>query len=275
MTIGSKKTQAAAGRRAKAKAPAARPKPPAPRPKAPARPAGGTTRASRRKPAVQAATKKSARRPAPTARPVAARAGSPRAGAAKPRRAPARTTTARAKAPVLPSASETLPESYGENRVRLLAKDPRTLYAFWDVDAEAQDALRNELGERGAALSRLTLRVGGEGPAPAVTVMVPEGARGYYLQAEPWRPTFRAQLGFTLPSGEFRVLASSNEVSLPPAGPSPVRATERVRFDAAAPPPEKSLPLRTGVPPATEARPAAKADRPSKGRGGASDLHRR
>ncbi len=194
------------------------------------------------------------------------------------RRAKARGTSARGRSSETrpPSnASDALPESYGENRLRLLAKDPHTLYAFWDVDAGERRDLRAELGERGAALSRLTLRVGGEGQAPAVTVMVPEGARSYYLPAEPWRSAFRAELGFTLPSGEFRLLASSNVISLPPAGPSSESATERVRFDPSGPPPEGSLPLPTGARPVTERQPAAGVERPAAPRGGASDLFRR
>jgi len=51
------------------------------------------------------------------------------------------------------------PESYAKNRVRLLAKDPEWLFAHWDVNPKTWAALRDELGERALALSRLTLRV--------------------------------------------------------------------------------------------------------------------
>ena len=40
------------------------------------------------------------------------------------------------------------PESYGENRVRLLVKDPEWLFAHWDVDPARARELRDELGER-------------------------------------------------------------------------------------------------------------------------------
>ena len=51
------------------------------------------------------------------------------------------------------------PETYGVDRVRLLVKDPEWLFAYWDVSPQAVSSLRRELGERGLALTRLTLRI--------------------------------------------------------------------------------------------------------------------
>jgi hypothetical protein len=119
------------------------------------------------------------------------------------------------------------PESYGQDRVRLLVKDPEWLFAHWDVRAESWTALRRELGERPAALARLSLRVVDPLAGLASLVLLPQGARGFYLRIEPGRRSYQAELGFTLPSGEFRSLASSNTVATPWVGTSPVGASRR------------------------------------------------
>ena len=125
------------------------------------------------------------------------------------------------------------PESYGQSRIRLLVKDPEWLFAHWDVDPQSLARVRQELGERASALSRLTLRVtdphnGGESRHPA--------ARGRALLVRARgrrRAQLPGQLGLTLPSGEFRSLAESNTVRTPRSGPSAEGAPRRARYDGA------------------------------------------
>jgi len=122
------------------------------------------------------------------------------------------------------------PESYGTNRLRLLVKDPYWLFAHWDLSPESLTALRAELGERSMALSRLTLRIGDARSGGSKTVLLPEGARSWYIQTDGESRCFRGELGLTLPSGKFRKLADSNTVITPRVGPSPSQATRRARF---------------------------------------------
>lgn len=119
------------------------------------------------------------------------------------------------------------PESYGQNRVRLLVKDPHWLFAHWDVDQAVFAALRSELGERAAALSRLTLRVTDPDHGGGMVIHLPENARSWYLRADRVRRLYRAELGLTLPSGEYRSLALSNVASAPVAGASAQPARRR------------------------------------------------
>jgi len=122
------------------------------------------------------------------------------------------------------------PESYGTNRLRLLVKDPYWLFAHWDLSPESLTGLRAELGERAMALSRLTLRIGDARSGGSKTILLPEGARSWYVQIDGESRSFRGELGLTLPSGKFRKLADSNTVITPRVGPSPARATRRARF---------------------------------------------
>jgi hypothetical protein len=125
------------------------------------------------------------------------------------------------------------PASYGVNRIRLLVKDPYWLFAHWDIDPTSVDRLREESGERAAALARLTLKVIDAANGGGRVILLPEGARSWYIRADSTPRTYRAELGVTLPSGEFRGLARSNTVATPPVGAAPSRATRRRRFGRA------------------------------------------
>jgi hypothetical protein len=116
------------------------------------------------------------------------------------------------------------PESYGVNRIRLLVKDPEWLFVHWDVDPGSLSELRGAVGERTVALSKLTLRIADPGNGGMSVVLLPPGVRSWYVRADSTRRAYRAELGLTLPSGEFRRLAESNTVVTPRVGPSAERA---------------------------------------------------
>lgn len=168
------------------------------------------------------------------------------------------------------------PETYGVDRVRLLVKDPEWLFAYWDLSPRAVDGVRRELGERGMALTRLTLRITDPAHGGTSVILLPYGARGWYVRADSAPRTYRAQLGWTLPSGQFRMLAESNAVATPRAGASAEIARGRARFDAhldAIRSAVASAPDAPAGPWRTEPLDAAAARK--RGRGGASDVFRR
>jgi len=125
------------------------------------------------------------------------------------------------------------PESYGQNRIRLLVRDPEWIFAYWDVKPESLEQLAKSLGERALALSRLTLRVVDPVSGGASDILLPPGARWWYVRTDAARRTYRAELGITLPSGQFRRLAESNTVVTPRVGPSAERARRRMSYRAA------------------------------------------
>jgi len=122
------------------------------------------------------------------------------------------------------------PETYGVNRVRLLVRDPEWIFAYWDVNPAAMKDLARSLGERGLQLSRLTLRVQDPVSGGSSDILLPPGARWWYIRTDSARRSYRAELGVTLPSGEFRRLAESNTVVTPRVGPSPQRARRRMSY---------------------------------------------
>jgi hypothetical protein len=131
------------------------------------------------------------------------------------------------------------PESYGVNRVRLLVKDPEWLFAYWDVNPASLGDLGEGLGERALALSRLTLRIKDPVHGGSSDILLPPGARWWYVRGDSAPRSYRAELGVTLPSGEFRRLAESNTVVTPRVGPSSQKATRRMTYaEAQAMPPQ-------------------------------------
>jgi hypothetical protein len=125
------------------------------------------------------------------------------------------------------------PETYGVNRVRLLVKDPEWIFAHWDVDSSVLATLRTDLGERALALSRLTLRLSDTVAGGSTVILLPKSARNFYIRADSASRSYQAELGITLPSGEFRPLASSTTVRTPRVGRAADTARDRVRFDRA------------------------------------------
>ena len=125
------------------------------------------------------------------------------------------------------------PESYGQNRIRLLVRDPEWIFAYWDVKPQALEEFAKSLGERALALSRLTLRVVDPVSGGSSDILLPAGARWWYVKTDAARRTYRAELGVTLPSGHFRKLAESNTVVTPRVGPSPESAQRRMSYRAA------------------------------------------
>jgi hypothetical protein len=180
------------------------------------------------------------------------------------------------------------PETYGLNRVRLLVRDPEWLFAYWDVSPAAMKELAKSLGERTLAVSRLTLRITDPVSGGSSDVLLPAGARWWYVRADSTPRSYKAELGLTLPSGEYRRISESNTVVTPRVGPSPQPATRRMSYGQAGALPadaggEVSLDTRGTPPPpgpwrapsidgtAADASPSGQTGRGTRPKGGASD----
>jgi hypothetical protein len=146
------------------------------------------------------------------------------------------------------------PESYGITRVRLLVKDPEWLFVHWDVDPKTLEALRSELGERVLALTRLTLRIADPDNGGSQTILLPPGSRSWYVRADAGHSrAYKAELGLTLPSGDFRSLTESNTVATPRVGPSPEGPAPRRRVFGSAAAAGRSVARAPGAGKATSA----------------------
>jgi Domain of unknown function (DUF4912) len=212
-----------------------------------------------RGPAARAATPRARGGAGPTAR---ARSGRPRAAARGPATRPPVAATGLSDeeqilaAKYLPRDLPSrlfeeerflFPETYHVNRVRLLVKDPDWIFAYWDVAPKALEEIGKSMGERALALARLSLRVSDPDHGGSTDILLPAGARWWYVRTDSSVRSYRAELGVILPSGEFRRLAESNRVTTPRVGPSTSSARRRA-------------PYRKGVVPGTGGGEGATAD---------------
>jgi hypothetical protein len=126
----------------------------------------------------------------------------------------------------------------------------------------------------------LTLRITDPGQGGTSVILLPYGARSWYVRGDSMPRSYRALLGWTLPSGQFRILAESNVVTTPRSGPSPEIATRRARYDA----PAEQIQAALAPPADTHSGPwrtepidadSATGKGRKRGRGGASDAFRR
>jgi len=112
-----------------------------------------------------------------------------------------------------------LPWTYADDRVALLVRDPRTLFAYWDF---APDTITAALA--GLDAPRIALRVwqlSGREPRLAVERDVVLDWRGYYVPALDPHHDYRAEL-VAISGDTVRALGrASNVASLPNLGPSP------------------------------------------------------
>jgi hypothetical protein len=122
-----------------------------------------------------------------------------------------------------------LPWSYGDDALVALPRDPRTLFLYWDYARETLARAFAELDHPRAQLWVFTRTGAGWDRLRAVDFALE--SRGYYVHdLEPGR-SYRAEIHVVDRAGRERLLgASSNEVALPPVGPSPVVDDRSIRI---------------------------------------------
>lgn len=106
-----------------------------------------------------------------------------------------------------------IPDSYGQDRLTLMAQDPHHLFAYWELSGSALDRARGELGEAGT----LVLVVRSEGGVEQREIDLVGG--NYYLVVAPDR-TYAGELALRSSDGRLCKVVAAQPVTTPPAGPS-------------------------------------------------------
>jgi hypothetical protein len=129
---------------------------------------------------------------------------------------------------------EELPDAYGVDECELIARDPGTLFTYWEVtDAGLADA-RGHLGAdaEGAHLVLRIFTVSGDGRDTRDVAL--DGTRGRrYLSAQRSGVLVRAAVGLVSPAGLFAPVAHSSTVRVPPAEPAPPSHVEWMEVEPA------------------------------------------
>jgi len=123
---------------------------------------------------------------------------------------------------VVPPSSALRGRRYGEDRVYLLVRDPRSVLAIWELTPELHARARVIARDRKSALRyqiRIERREGKSAPAVLATADIPDalGGERWYLGLPQGGGECRALLGVALP-GAFETLLHSSWVPVPPDG---------------------------------------------------------
>lgn len=119
----------------------------------------------------------------------------------------------------LPAISE-LPDTYGDNRIVLMMRDPACLFAYWEIKKDVLDKVLNSLGTL-AHSAKIVLRVyditgiifTGNNAHRFFDIEITRGAENWYIHVGEPNRSFCADIGFITPNGTFRILARSNTVT--------------------------------------------------------------
>jgi uncharacterized protein len=162
------------------------------------------------------------------------------------------------------SQSAALPETYGTGRLMLTARDPRCLYAHWDLTFEQQKHYR-DLSENHRLQLRVYRNVVG-GPLVAEEVVHPESSHSFVV-LEPSAGKYVAELGYYPQGGAWTAVAGSDSIATPlevipdkqPIQFATLNFAPAGSFEAAAPqitiPRESNQPGSAPAPPATHLAP--------------------
>ncbi len=125
-----------------------------------------------------------------------------------------------------------LPDHYGDNLIYLLVRDPRWLYAYWEIQRDHQNRVLGSLGGNWDGV-RSILRVydGGDKSGSKFFDINLQGlASDWYIEVWPNR-SYVVEIGLLHRDGRFASLARSNEVTTPRDGMSDVLDEEWMAVD--------------------------------------------
>jgi hypothetical protein len=116
-----------------------------------------------------------------------------------------------------------LPQSYGENRLVTMVRDPLWFFAYWDATPDRFDGLRNQVGDAVWNTGQAVLRVfdvtgvdGGISQAhSSFDVPVSFDVRRWYVNVPEAGRSWITELGFRFPDGRYLAMLRSNRIVSP------------------------------------------------------------
>jgi hypothetical protein len=103
-----------------------------------------------------------------------------------------------------------LPRSYGRSVLFGIARDPHTLFAYWEID------WRGAFGNKPPADRKVHLRVISEDGTEETTVTVEPFAGNHCVAVSQARSAYRIELGYHEPANVWNSVATSDAIRTPP-----------------------------------------------------------
>ncbi len=118
-----------------------------------------------------------------------------------------------------------IPNTYGIDRLVLMARDPEWLFAYWEISATKQDLFKSKHGEESWEKTNPVLRVyditgvdfDGSNANSYTDIAVNDDADNWHIRVGTPNRTFCVDLGRMFPNGHFVTLLRSNIVWTPRA----------------------------------------------------------
>lgn len=118
---------------------------------------------------------------------------------------------------------EPLPLSYGDNKIVLLPRDPQWIYAYWEINGQKEEEVREKLGKDIFQRVPLSLRVydvtniefNGLNAHHYFDIAVYSKANNWYINVDRGGKSYCVDVGLQIPGKDFFVLARSNIITLP------------------------------------------------------------
>ncbi|NQT32318.1 MAG: DUF4912 domain-containing protein [Candidatus Omnitrophica bacterium] len=115
-----------------------------------------------------------------------------------------------------------IPYGYGDNKVVLMARDPWTIFSYWETSQDVEDNVRKEISQKGLIPSKSILRVyhpqdgdSSENPTIAFDFELVGRVNSWYIHVDDAGQKWTAEVGILCQTGEFYPIARSNTVSTP------------------------------------------------------------
>ena len=113
-----------------------------------------------------------------------------------------------------------LPQTYGEDRITAMAKDPNWIFAYWELTGPRKMEVEKQCGRETLENAAWVLRVHDCALSRWSDIRIDVGAGNWYIPVSEDR-RFRVEIGVVTPEGRFIPFASSKELQTPRSGPSP------------------------------------------------------
>jgi len=113
-----------------------------------------------------------------------------------------------------------IPGGYGDNKIILMARDPHTLFSYWEVQPGVLHAAEEDIRKKGQTHYRRILRVyqtDGDmtAPTPVMDLEINDYANSWYINGVDPGRKWIIDIGLLYGSGEFFTLARSNVTITP------------------------------------------------------------
>jgi len=121
-----------------------------------------------------------------------------------------------------------IPEAYGKDGIVLIARDPKSLYAYWEIQPKTERSVQGQLLPQEVPGLQTILRVYSvQGPGSRSDkrrrlqdIGLSGLAKNWYIPVPDAASWYKVEIGILTVSGRFLPLAASQVVATPPAGAS-------------------------------------------------------